>query len=155
MGASDKLMEGKSTFYIELEEAQSIISNASRNSVCLIDELGRGTSTFDGISIASSVLQYILEKIKAKVVFSTHYHSLIRDFSGFEKVELYFMDCRIEENEKLVHLYKLRKGKSKQSFAIHVAEVFSLINRVRLLGSLLRLLPMQRKKAKCSERSCN
>ena len=81
--------------------------------MCLIDELGRGTSTFDGISIASSVLQYILEKIKARVVFSTHYHSLIRDFSSFKKVELYFMDCRIEENEKLVHLYKLRKGKSQ------------------------------------------
>lgn len=86
LGASDRLMEGKSTFFIELEESLSILKEASSQSLCLIDELGRGTSTFDGISIAYSALRYLLNTIKARLFFSTHYHLICTDFSLHESL---------------------------------------------------------------------
>jgi DNA mismatch repair protein MSH6 len=78
--ASDKLLEGKSTFYVELEETCNIVKEATSRSLVLLDELGRGTSTFDGVSIAFGVLKYIIDRIKCKTLFSTHYHILLEEF---------------------------------------------------------------------------
>ena len=80
IGASDKLMEGKSTFFIEMEETANIVKLATQNSIAILDELGRGTSTFDGVAIAYSVLKYLVEKVKCRTLFATHYHLLVDDF---------------------------------------------------------------------------
>ena len=76
IGAQDRILEGKSTFYVEMEETKAILNQATRNSLVIIDELGRGTSTFDGQAIAEAVLNYIVKRIKCNTLFSTHYHVL-------------------------------------------------------------------------------
>ena len=80
IGASDKLEEGKSTFFIEMEETESILASGTANSLAIIDELGRGTSTFDGMSIAQAVLDDIISRINCRCIFATHYHSLAQQF---------------------------------------------------------------------------
>ena len=80
IGASDRILENKSTFFVELEETKTITEQATKNSLVIMDELGRGTSTFDGYSIAHAVLSYIAEKIQCRTLFTTHYHMLIEDF---------------------------------------------------------------------------
>lgn len=108
IGASDKLMEGKSTFYIEMEETLNIAKYGSMNSLAIVDELGRGTSTFDGVSIAYSVLKYILDNLKCRILFATHYHVLLDEFRDFPDVSFYHMDSKIDYNtEKVIFLYKL------------------------------------------------
>ena len=80
LGASDQILEGKSTFYVEMEETKNILSYSSFKSFAILDELGRGTSTFDGYSIAHSVLNHLINKIKCRCLFSTHYHMLLDKF---------------------------------------------------------------------------
>ena len=80
LGASDRILEGKSTFFVEMEETRNILSQATFKSLAILDELGRGTSTFDGYSIAHAVLNYITNNIKCRCLFSTHYHMLLDDF---------------------------------------------------------------------------
>ena len=80
LGASDRILEGKSTFFVEMEETKSIVAQSTRRSLVIIDELGRGTSTFDGYSIANAVLSYLVRKIKCRSLFATHYHMLLDDF---------------------------------------------------------------------------
>lgn len=82
IGASDRILEGKSTFYVEMEETRNIISFATFKSLAIVDELGRGTSTFDGYSIAHAVLKYLVNRIKCRSLFSTHYHMLLDDFKN-------------------------------------------------------------------------
>ena len=76
-------MEGKSTFYIEMEETLNIVKEASKNSLAILDELGRGTSTFDGVAIAYAVLKYLLANVKCRIMFATHYHVLIEEFKMY------------------------------------------------------------------------
>ena len=76
-------MEGKSTFYIEMEETLNIVQDATENSLAILDELGRGTSTFDGVAIAYSVLKYLLNNVKCRIMFATHYHVLIEEFKMY------------------------------------------------------------------------
>lgn len=92
IGASDKLEEGKSTFFIEMEETKSIITYGTSKSLAIIDELGRGTSTFDGMAIAYSVLSDLIERVQCRCLFATHYHSLSRQFENISAVELQMMD---------------------------------------------------------------
>lgn len=80
IGASDRLLEGKSTFLVEMEETGDIVQEATSQSLVLLDELGRGTSTFDGVSIAYGVLRYLVEKVNCLTLFSTHYHMLVEEF---------------------------------------------------------------------------
>lgn len=80
IGASDRILEGKSTFYVEMEETKNILKFATFKSLAIVDELGRGTSTFDGYSIANSVLSYLVDTVKCRSLFSTHYHMLLDDF---------------------------------------------------------------------------
>lgn len=80
LGASDRILEGKSTFYVEMEETRNVLQLATFKSLAILDELGRGTSTFDGYSIAHAVLNYLTNNIKCRCLFSTHYHMLLDDF---------------------------------------------------------------------------
>ena len=82
IGASDRILEGKSTFYVEMEETRNIIQFATFKSLAIVDELGRGTSTFDGYSIAHAVLKYIVYTLRCRSLFSTHYHMLLDEFRG-------------------------------------------------------------------------
>ena len=91
VGASDKILENKSTFFLELEETKYIIDRATKHSLVIIDELGRGTSTFDGYSLAYSVLRYLHNKINCRLLFTTHYHWLVDDFRDTEALKLYTM----------------------------------------------------------------
>ena len=88
LGASDRIMAGESTFFVELSEASSILRHATRHSLVLIDELGRGTSTFDGTAIACSVANDLANRIQCRTLFSTHYHTLVDDFQTHPKVGL-------------------------------------------------------------------
>ena len=81
LGASDRILENKSTFFVELEETKTIVEQATKHSLVIMDELGRGTSTFDGYSIAHSVLNYLIHKVECRTLFTTHYHMLVEDFS--------------------------------------------------------------------------
>jgi DNA mismatch repair protein MSH6 len=80
IGASDRILENKSTFFVELEETKAILDLATSRSLVIMDELGRGTSTFDGYSIAHSVLKYLVRKVRCRTLFTTHYHALVQDF---------------------------------------------------------------------------
>jgi DNA mismatch repair protein MSH6 len=97
LGASDRILENKSTFFVELEETKTVVEQATMNSLVIMDELGRGTSTFDGYSIAHSVLTYLATKIQCRTLFTTHYHMLVEDFTHMkDKVALYHMDSECE-----------------------------------------------------------
>ena len=94
LGASDRILEGKSTFFIEMEETKNILQYGTNRSLAIVDELGRGTSTFDGYSIAYSVLNYMLKKIECRCLFATHYHMLLDDFRDYPGVSSYYMACQ-------------------------------------------------------------
>ena len=122
VGASDNISLGESTFMVEMNEAASILNNISDRSLILFDELGRGTSTYDGISIAWSIVEYLHEqpKTKAKTLFATHYHELNEMESAFPRVRNYNVSIKEVEN-KVIFLRKLVRGGSNHSFGIHVA----------------------------------
>lgn len=91
VGANDKILENKSTFFLELEETKKIIDEATKHSLVIMDELGRGTSTFDGYSLAHSVLNLLLQKNQSRLLFTTHYHWLVDDFRAQQGVNLFTM----------------------------------------------------------------
>jgi DNA mismatch repair protein MSH6 len=126
IGASDRILEGKSTFFIEMEETVNILKQATRNSLVIIDELGRGTSTFDGYSIAHAVLKYLVKHIKCMTLFSTHYHMLLNDFRNTKRVGCYHMASVQESKFKVTFLYKFIKGECPQSFGLNVARMARL-----------------------------
>lgn len=124
VGASDNISQGESTFMVEMNEAASILNNVSDRSLILFDELGRGTSTYDGISIAWAVVEYLHEHAaaKAKTLFATHYHELNEMESNFARIKNYSIAVR-ETNNKVVFLRKLVRGGTEHSFGIHVAKM--------------------------------
>ena len=124
VGASDNISLGESTFMVEMNEAADILNNLSPRSLILFDELGRGTSTYDGISIAWSIVEYIHEhpKAKAKTLFATHYHELNEMEKSFKRIKNYNVSVKELEN-KVIFLRKLVKGGSEHSFGIHVAKM--------------------------------
>lgn len=124
VGASDNISLGESTFMVEMNEAASILNNMSDRSLILLDELGRGTSTYDGISIAWSIVEYIHEHstAKAKTLFATHYHELNEMEHSFNRVKNYNVTVK-EVDKKVVFLRKLVRGGSNHSFGIHVAKM--------------------------------
>ena len=124
VGASDNISLGESTFMVEMNEAAAILNNISERSLILFDELGRGTSTYDGISIAWSIVEYIHEhsRARAKTLFATHYHELNEMEKSFRRIVNYNVSVK-EIDGKVVFLRKLVKGGSEQSFGIHVAKI--------------------------------
>ena len=123
VGASDNISMGESTFMVEMNEAASILNNLSERSLVLFDELGRGTSTYDGISIAWAIVEYIHEQRgHAKTLFATHYHELNEMEQSFSRIRNYNVSVR-EVNGKVIFLRKLVRGGSEHSFGIHVAKL--------------------------------
>ncbi len=124
VGASDNISLGESTFMVEMNEAAAILNNISERSLILFDELGRGTSTYDGISIAWSIVEYIHEhsRARAKTLFATHYHELNEMEKSFRRIVNYNVSVK-EIDGKVVFLRKLVKGGSEHSFGIHVAKI--------------------------------
>lgn len=125
VGAYDDLSSGQSTFMVEMTETASIINNATEDSLIILDEIGRGTSTFDGVSIAWSVAEYIHNNIKAKSLFSTHYHVMNKLAEKFKKIKNYYLTAK-EVKGEIIFLYKLVEGGTDQSYGIHVAKLAGL-----------------------------
>jgi DNA mismatch repair protein MutS len=134
VGASDNISLGESTFMVEMHEAASILNNISQRSLILLDEIGRGTSTYDGISIAWAMAEYIHEHpiAKAKTLFATHYHELNEMEKSFNRIKNYNVSVK-ELDDKVIFLRKLKRGGSEHSFGIHVAQMAgmpkSVVNR--------------------------
>lgn len=124
VGASDNISTGESTFMVEMNETASILNNISERSLILLDEIGRGTSTYDGVSIAWSIAEYLHEHplYHAKVLFATHYHELNDMAAQFSRIKNYHVSIK-EINNKILFLRKLEKGGSEHSFGIHVARM--------------------------------
>ena len=125
IGASDDLVSGESTFMVEMNEANNALSNASKNSLILFDELGRGTATFDGMALAQSIIEYIHNHIHAKTLFSTHYHEL----TDLDKTLSHLKNIHVSatlENEDLIFLHKIKPGSIDKSYGIHVAKLANL-----------------------------
>ena len=124
VGASDNISQGESTFMVEMNEAANILNNLSDRSLILFDELGRGTSTYDGISIAWAIVEYIHEhpKARAKTLFATHYHELNEMEKSFKRIKNYNVSVK-EVGNKVIFLRKLMPGGSEHSFGIHVARM--------------------------------
>lgn len=122
VGASDNISSGESTFMVEMNETASILNNLSDRSLILLDEIGRGTSTYDGISIAWAIAEYIHETSKAKTLFATHYHELNDMASTFSRIKNYNVSVK-ELDNKVLFLRKLVPGGTEHSFGIHVAEM--------------------------------
>ena len=124
VGASDNISVGESTFMVEMNEAADILNNVSSRGLVLFDELGRGTSTYDGISIAWAIVEYIHEhpKAKARTLFATHYHELNEMEKSFKRIKNYNVSVK-EVDNKVIFLRKLERGGSEHSFGIHVAKM--------------------------------
>ena len=124
VGASDNISLGESTFMVEMTEASNILNNVTPRSLVLFDELGRGTSTYDGISIAWAIVEYLHEhpKAQARTLFATHYHELNEMEKNYQRIKNYNVSVK-EVDGKVIFLRKLEKGGSEHSFGIHVAEI--------------------------------
>ena len=125
IGASDDLVSGQSTFMVEMLEAKDAIVNATENSLILFDELGRGTATFDGMALAQAILEYIHNNIKAKTLFSTHYHELTDLEDTLENLKNIHVSA-YEENGEITFLHKIENGSIDKSYGIHVAKLSNL-----------------------------
>uniref|UniRef100_A0A8C5WA34 DNA mismatch repair protein n=1 Tax=Microcebus murinus TaxID=30608 RepID=A0A8C5WA34_MICMU len=136
LGASDRIMSGESTFFVELSETASILMHATAHSLVLVDELGRGTATFDGTAIANAVVKELAEAIKCRTLFSTHYHSLVEDYSQNVAVRLGHMACMVENEcedpsqETITFLYKFIKGACPKSYGFNAARLANLPDEV-------------------------
>ncbi|GAA0714076.1 DNA mismatch repair protein MutS [Paraclostridium ghonii] len=129
VGASDDLSQGQSTFMVEMNEVSQILKNATDKSLVILDEIGRGTSTYDGISLAWSIVEYIQANIKCKTLFATHYHELVELEEEFSDVKNYSVAVQ-ENNNGIVFLRKIIEGGADKSYGIYVAELAKLPQEV-------------------------
>jgi DNA mismatch repair protein MutS len=159
VGASDNITAGESTFLVEMQEAANILNNASSKSLILLDEIGRGTSTFDGISIAWAITEYLHEypELRAKTLFATHYHELNEMAEIFPRIRNYKVEVR-EYGDKVIFLHKVNPGSADHSYGIQVAQMAGLpqfvINRAKeVLHNLesKELTPYEERKEKLSK----
>ena len=125
IGASDDLVSGESTFMVEMKEACKAILNATKDSLILFDELGRGTATYDGIALAQAILEYVSDNIKCKTFFSTHYHEITSLDQKYSSIKNVHVDA-CEEDGKLVFLHKVKDGAIDKSYGIHVAALANM-----------------------------
>jgi len=138
VGANDNLSSGESTFLVEMNETANILNNATKNSLIILDEIGRGTSTFDGLSIAWSIIEYIHnnKKIKAKTLFASHYHELIN--LAEQLPNAFNLNVAVEEFEdEIIFLRKIKKGGASRSYGINVAKMAGLPNSVLIRANEL------------------
>ena len=148
VGASDNISSGESTFMVEMNETASILNNISDRSLVLLDEIGRGTSTYDGISIAWAITEYLHEQKgkRPKVMFATHYHELIEMADKYERIQNYHISVK-EVNNKVIFLRKLEMGGSEHSFGIHVARMAGMPSQVlKRANTMLELLESKSEK---------
>ena len=129
VGASDDLARGQSTFLVEMSETASILHNASRRSLVLLDEIGRGTSTYDGVAIAWAVAEYLHERVGCKAVFATHYHELTQLADRFARI-VNFNVAVHESGDQVIFLHRLRPGGADRSYGIHVGRLAGLPDEV-------------------------
>ena len=143
IGASDNISMGQSTFMVEMLETSNIIKNADEHSFVILDEIGRGTATFDGLAIAWAIIEKILRDNKSRTLFATHYHELT-EIEG-KNSKLKNVSCEIKEwNNEIIYSYRVIKGKSKGSLGIKVAELAGFPNDLIVEASaLLRKLQNQ------------
>ena len=140
IGASDNISKGQSTFMVEMLETSNIIKNADDKSFIILDEIGRGTSTFDGLAIAWAIIEKVLRSNKSRTLFATHYHELTEIEKTNSKVKN--VSCEIKEwNDEIIYSYKIIEGKSKGSLGIKVAELAGfpddvIVEANALLGKL-------------------
>ncbi|RLN74936.1 hypothetical protein BBJ28_00021883 [Nothophytophthora sp. Chile5] len=132
IGASDRILAGQSTLFVELAETATILNHATGHSLVILDELGRGTSTFDGTAIAYSVVEHLLSDIQCRTMFATHYHSLVEEYADNDRVSLGHMGCIVdpENDRKVTFLYKLEDGMCPKSYGINVAMLAKLPEEV-------------------------
>ncbi|MDB9998473.1 DNA mismatch repair protein MutS [Alphaproteobacteria bacterium] len=140
VGASDDLAKGQSTFMIEMIETSAILNTSTERSLVILDEIGRGTATFDGLAIAWSVLDYLHNKIKPRTLFATHYHELTSLKEKLENLSCHKMAIK-EWNDTIIFMHKINKGEADKSYGIHVAQLAGLptevIQRAKILLSKL------------------
>lgn len=129
IGASDDLVSGESTFMVEMKEARNAICNATKDSLILFDELGRGTATYDGMALAKAILEYVTTEIKCKTLFSTHYHELTEIESYSPTIKNVHVAVK-EEGEKVTFLHKIKNGPVDKSYGIHVAKLADIPKKV-------------------------
>ena len=129
IGASDDLVSGESTFMVEMKEACNAICNATENSLILFDELGRGTATYDGMSLAQAILEYISENIKAYTLFSTHYHELTRLDKKIKNIKNVHVSA-VENGNTITFLHKVKSGAVDKSYGIHVARLANMPDKL-------------------------
>jgi len=141
VGAYDDLSSGQSTFMVEMSETASLLNNATEKSLIVLDEIGRGTSTFDGVSIAWSVAEHLCNTIKARTMFSTHYHVMNKLAEKFTKIKNYNIAVK-EVRGQVIFLHKLVEGGTDESYGIHVAEMAGLpievVRRAREIQEILQ-----------------
>lgn len=129
IGASDDILGGKSTFMVEMVEANNALTYATDRSLILFDEIGRGTSTYDGMAIAQAMIEYIVTNIKAKTLFSTHYHELTSISDSFEVIRNKHVEV-FEDKDGIKFLYKVKDGKANRSYGVNVAKLAKLPDQV-------------------------
>ncbi|PON73319.1 DNA mismatch repair [Parasponia andersonii] len=137
LGATDRIMTGESTFFIECTETASVLRNSTQDSLVILDELGRGTSTFDGYAIAYAVFRHLIENVNCRLLFATHYHPLTKEFASHPHVTLQHMACSFKsksesfsQNEELVFLYRLTSGACPESYGLQVATMAGIPKKV-------------------------
>lgn len=146
IGAADDLISGQSTFMVEMLEAKNAIANATQDSLILFDEIGRGTSTYDGMALAQAIIEYIHDRIGAKTLFSTHYHELTvldQELPQLNNVHV----SAIEQGGKVVFLHKIKEGPADKSYGIHVAQLAELpVELINRATEILAVLEQQDEK---------
>ena len=134
LGASDRILRGQSTFFVELAECAAALRGATRHSLVIMDELGRGTSTFDGTALAHATVKYLVESNGCLALFATHYHSVLEDWkaSDDKNVGLGHMECMVDNDDekRVTFLYTLGEGACPKSFGINVARLADLPEEV-------------------------
>lgn len=152
IGASDDILSGQSTFMMEMSEANRALKNATKNSFILFDEIGRGTATYDGMSLAQAILEYIATGIGAKTMFSTHYHEL----TSLEETDSTIKNVHVqvhEDKDEITFLYKVKKGPADKSYGINVAKLAGLPDSVLTRAKSLLKVFEQQQKAKINAQS--
>ncbi|XP_020582500.1 DNA mismatch repair protein MSH7 isoform X2 [Phalaenopsis equestris] len=148
LGATDRIMSGESTFFVECSETASVLRNATQDSLVLLDELGRGTSTFDGYAIAYAVFRHLVESIRCRLLFATHYHPLTKEFASHPRVNLQHMACtfdqKINGEQELVFLYRLASGSCPESYGLQAALIAgipkSVVDAASTAGERMKLM---------------
>jgi len=156
VGASDELTRGQSTFMVEMTEAANIVNNATRHSLVILDEIGRGTSTYDGLSLAWAIAEHLAGSAKPRTLFATHYHELTELEQLIDGVRNYNILVR-EWHDEIIFLHRIARGGTDKSYGIHVARLAGLpkevIGRARvILGELERAFSRELKTSDLAER---